>query len=131
MTDADKEYHLIPVDRREHIRSSECWCKPTLMEVPGPTTWIHEVFKPVIEECKSVEQVVEFFDRISGEKCHKEMLQAMLGSAIRVIVARGLNSEIIAMAAYAMVFNPFIGKQGYTLLVDMTDGFQLELPDAV
>jgi hypothetical protein len=130
MTGADNEYHLIPVDRKEHVRTSECWCKPTLMEAPGPTTWIHDVFKPVIEECKSVDEVVEFFDRISGEKCHKEMLQAMLGSAIRVIVARGDGNKIIALAAYAMIFNPFIGKTGYSLLVDMSDNYQLEIPDA-
>lgn len=130
MTGADKEYHLIPVDRKEHVRGSECWCKPTLMDAPGPVTWIHDVFRPAIEECKDAAEVIEFFDRNSGEKCHKEMLQAMMGTAIRVMVARGDDGKIVALAAYAMVFNPFIGKQGYSLLVDMSDSYQLEIPDA-
>lgn len=130
MTEQQKEYHLIPVDRKEHIRSSECWCKPELAAVEGPTTWVHGVFQPIIEECKDAAEIAEFFDRISGEQCHQDMLKAMMGTAIRVIVARGDGNKIIAMAAYAMLINPFIGKPGYALLVDMSDNYQLDITNA-
>lgn len=124
MTEPAKEFHFIPQDRKEHVRSADCWCKPMMSEAEGPPIWLHNVFKAVIEESKDAAEITAFFERTTGEKLHESMLKAMLGSAIRVMVARD-NGEIIALMAYAMVINPFIGKQGYSVLVDLSNGLEL------
>lgn len=126
MTEPAKEFHFIPQDRREHVRSGDCWCKPTLSEAEGPPIWLHEVFKPTVAESTNAEEITAFFEKTTGEKLHAQMLQAMLGGAIRVVVARD-EKEIIGMMAYATVLNPFIGKQGYAVLVDLSGGLQLEM----
>ena len=122
---APKEFHLIPVDRKEHIQSGECWCKPVLNAEHG--AWVHDIYRPPVEETKNVDEVIAFFKDKTGEDLHEQMLKTMIGSIVRVLVVRE-DGKIIAMTAYASVINPFIGKMGYALLVDLSTGFIMEMP---
>jgi len=121
-----QEYHLIPIDKKEHIRGADCWCKPTKNETADSVTWVHDVFRPIIEESTDLEGIVAFFNAATGESAHNEMLKLALGATTRVIVARE-NGKIFGMKAYAAVINPFIGKMGYAVLVDLSNGYDLEM----
>jgi hypothetical protein len=123
-----KEFHLIPVDTKEHIRSSDCWCKPTASVVEDSTTWVHDIHRPEVSETKDLEEVSAHFAKITGEQVNKEFLKSMLGTVIRVMVAKD-GEEIVGMKAYSMVANPFVQKLGFALLVDLGNGHKLELPD--
>jgi hypothetical protein len=121
-----QEFHLIPQDTKDHERSENCWCKPT-RSVDGDTvTWVHEVFRATIEETKDLDEVVAFFEKATGEKAHYDMLKVALGTIARVMVARD-GGQIVGMVAYATVINPFIGQQGYAVLVDLSNGHSLEI----
>ncbi len=120
------EFHLIPQDKKEHERSAECWCKPEKSDDGKTITWVHDIYRPKVEETKNLDEVVAFFEKTTGQKAHYEMLKMSLGTVVRVIVARD-EAEIVGMAAYYPVINPFIGQQGFAMLVDLSNGHVLEI----
>lgn len=124
-----KEFHLIPADTKEHIHVSDCWCKPTASVDGDSTTWVHDIHRPEICETKDLEKVSAYFAKMTGEQVNKEFLNSMIGTVIRVMVAKD-SDEIVGMKAYSMVVNPFVQKLGFALLVDLGNGHKLELPDA-
>jgi hypothetical protein len=77
-------------------------------------------------ETKDLDEVVAFFEKATGEKAHYDMLKVALGTIARVMVARD-GGQIVGMVAYATVINPFIGQQGYAVLVDLSNGHSLEI----
>ena len=121
-----REFHLIPQDTKEHDRSPSCWCNPTRSETEDTVTWVHDIYRPNVEETKNLDEVTAFFEKTTGQKAHSEMLKLALGSIVRVMVARE-GAEIIGMVAYAAVINPFIGQQGFAILVDLSNGHKLEM----
>jgi len=121
-----REFHLIPIDKKEHVRSADCWCKPTKSEDGDTVTWVHDIFRPTIEEAKDLDEVIEFFEKSTGDKAHHDMMKLAFGNIVRVMVARD-GGQIVGMVAYSVVINPFIGKQGYAVLVDLSNGHALEI----
>lgn len=122
-----QEFHLIPQDTKEHERSPECWCKPQASTTTDSITWVHDVARPEISEATDIEEVSAYFTKRTGQTPHADLLKAMFGSILRVVVARE-GGDIVGMAAYSMVVNPFGGGVGYALLVDLSNGHKLEIP---
>lgn len=121
-----KVTHHIPSGARSHDKSADCWCKPERIEDESRIVFLHDDEFPIIGESKDIAEVSAFFEKCTGQQPHAEMLKATLGSTVKVVTAR-LNQEIVGMAAYSMVMNPFVAGIGYALLVDLKNGYVLEV----
>jgi hypothetical protein len=121
-----KEFHFIPAEKREHVRSPDCWCKPQRKEDETGIIWLHDIERPTISESTDIAEVSAFFEQCTGQKPHAELLKATLGSVTKVMVAK-VSGEIVGMAAYSMVMNPFVAGVGHALLVDLRNGYDLDI----